>query len=167
MIFDGAAMKESRGLHLATWRLQVQLVVKCVKGSRIAEALSLRKNEKTGHRFLLTPVIKGIVDGSEGHQRCIFNVRYELDILWEGCDMLTLSVYQHNLFLANTLLGSCEMPLSLCYEQLVSSAKSCNPGEAKDHFQCFSTLLLRAENISLKLFVAESGRPSRWLLRWS
>ena len=44
--------------------------------------------------------------------------------------MLTFSVYQHNRFFSNTLLGSCEMPLSLCFEQLVSAAKSCNPSEA-------------------------------------
>ena len=45
-----------------------------------------------------------------------------------GCDMLTFSVYQQNFF-SSTLLGSCEMPLSLCFEQLVSAAKSCDPTE--------------------------------------
>ena len=43
--------------------------------------------------------------------------------------MLTFSVYQQNLFFSSTLLGSCEMPLSLCFEQLVSAAKSCDPTE--------------------------------------
>lgn len=109
MAFDGAALKDTRGLHFA---------------------ISIQKNGKTGHRCLLTPAIKPIVEGTEGHQRCFFNIRYEVDILWEGCDILTFSVYKHNLFLSNTFLGSCEMPLSLCYEQLVSTAKSCNPAEA-------------------------------------
>lgn len=75
-------------------------------------AISLKKGSKVGRRILYTPAIKPIVEGSQ------------------GCDMLTFSVYQQNLFFSSTLLGSCEMPLSLCFEQLVSAAKSCDPTEA-------------------------------------
>jgi len=107
--FDGGALKDLRGLHFD---------------------ISVLKGERKGRRVLHTPAIKPLVEGSEGHQKVCFNIRYEVDILWEGCDMLTFSVYQHNRFFSNTLLGSCEMPLSLCFEQLVSAAKSCNPSEA-------------------------------------
>ena len=47
-----------------------------------------------------------------------------------GSDVMIFSVYQANLFFSSSFLGSCEMPLSLCYEQLVSAAQSCNPSEA-------------------------------------
>lgn len=109
LTFDGGALKSLRGLHFA---------------------ISLKKGSKVGRRILYTPAIKPIVEGSQGHEKCYFNMHYQVDILWEGCDMLTFSVYQQNLFFSSTLLGSCEMPLSLCFEQLVSAAKSCDPTEA-------------------------------------
>ena len=55
------------------------------------EEISLVKGGKIGHRCLLTPPIKPLVEGSEGHQRCFFNIRYEVDILWEGSHIFVFS----------------------------------------------------------------------------
>ena len=54
------------------------------------------KGERKGRRVLHTPAIKPLVEGSEGHQKVCFNIRYEVDILWEGAfTIFCLSFFSH------------------------------------------------------------------------
>ncbi|CAE7577157.1 unnamed protein product [Symbiodinium pilosum] len=103
------------------------------RGLRFALALQKDREKSPEDRLMLTPCVKPIVEeleGGEGRQQCLFNLRYELDVLWEGGETLVLSASQPGLFFSK-VLASCDLPLALCYEQLVSAAKSCNPAEAE------------------------------------
>jgi len=129
------ASEETRRLEdlkVFVFKLQVDCVT--FDGGDLASTRGLRfaisTKEKSDNKCLFTPPIKPMVEGDR-HRRCVFNIRYEVDMLWEGSDVMIFSVYQANLFFSSSFLGSCEMPLSLCYEQLVSAAQSCNPSEAE------------------------------------
>ena len=114
-------------------------------------------------RLFLTPSIKPIVEElqGEGRQQCSFSIRYEVDVVWEGPstsppqkkrqerdesrsktsqdapregdEKLVLSALEPGLFFSKHV-ASCDLPLALCYEQLVSAAKNCNPTEVSGWF---------------------------------
>ncbi|CAE7749425.1 unnamed protein product [Symbiodinium sp. CCMP2456] len=113
--FDGAQLAKTRGLRFA---------------------LALQKHSGKSHedRILLTPSIKPIVEeleSGEGRRQCFFSIRYEVDVLWEGDETLVLSAVEPGRLFFSTQVASCDLPLAVCYEQLVSSAKNCNPTEAE------------------------------------
>jgi len=110
--FDGAQLAKTRGLRFA---------------------LALKQSAKPHEdRILLTPSIKPIVEESgEGRRQCFFSIRYEVDVLWEGDETLVLSAVEPGRLFFSTQVACCDLPLAVCYEQLVSSAKNCNPTEAE------------------------------------
>ena len=85
-----------------TWQLNVDFIrpspglraLKRVYCACSNEALALQKDREKSpeDRLMLTPCVKPIVEeleGGEGRQQCLFNLRYELDVLWEGADKLS------------------------------------------------------------------------------
>ncbi|CAE7576224.1 unnamed protein product [Symbiodinium natans] len=112
--FDGAQLSQTRGLRFAVASQKNQ---------------SPKSHED---RLFLTPSIKPIVEElqGEGRQQCSFSIRYEVDVVWEGDEKLVLSALEPGLFFSKHV-ASCDLPLALCYEQLVSAAKNCNPTEAE------------------------------------
>eukprot|EP00438_Fugacium_kawagutii_P009313 Skav234531 [mRNA] locus=scaffold2556:151843:157554:- [translate_table: standard] len=87
LTFEGSALRDLRGLHFA---------------------ISLHKGKQSGRRILHTPAIKPIVEGSEGHQKCFFNLRYEVDILWEGRGNEEIAERESNSFRYQTWFMSLE-----------------------------------------------------------
>jgi len=132
------ACEESRRLNeTQVFVFKIQVDTATFEGSELAKtrglrfALSLAKEHESSSpdRLIQTPSIKPLLEEGEGRQRCFFKIRHEVDVLWEGDDKFILTAIQPGLFFSSSL-GSCELPLSVCYEQLVSTVKSCNPTEA-------------------------------------